>query len=344
MPDARFFSRSGPFTIEEIAKILGCELIGKGDKQIKDVAPLESANEGDISFVSDSIIANPKYKEDFKTSKASVCIIGEQQIPIAPPGMTLLVCDNTHVAYAAVVDMFYPKKALLLQGKISSNAFVSPGAKIAPNVTIEDYAYIEDDVEIGEGSYISSHVKISKGVKIGKNTHIAAQVTIEYSLIGDNVIIHPGVRIGQDGFGFAIGKTGIKKVQQLGRVIIGNNVEIGANSCIDRGAVSDTMIGDNTKIDNLVQIGHGVVIGRNCLIVAQVGIAGSTVIGDGVMLGGQSGILGHITIGNGAKIAAKSGVISDVGKGEAVGGYPSLPIRQWHRLTVILKKMIKNEK
>ena len=201
-------------------------------------------------------------------------------------------------------------------------------------------AHISEDVIIGEGCYIGENTYIGAGVKLGNECFIANNCSISYAVIGNNLVLHPGARIGQDGFGFAPSNSGITKVPQLGRVVIGNFVEIGANTCIDRGAIDDTIIGDHTKIDNLVQIGHNVNIGSHCIIVAQTGIAGSSHIGDGTMLGGQTGISGHVTVGKKVVLAAQGGIISDVADGEVLGGTPAVPIRQWHKQTIILKKLI----
>ncbi|WP_039456560.1 UDP-3-O-(3-hydroxymyristoyl)glucosamine N-acyltransferase [Candidatus Jidaibacter acanthamoebae] len=334
MPDSRFFKNKGSFSVMEIAQRFNCEVIGDKNRIIKDIATLENAKEGDISF-----LYNPKYIEQIKTTKASACIIDEKNIPVAPPHLTLLVTDSSYVLYAKITSLFYGAANLI--ANISSTAVIAKSAKIGENVTIEDFAFVGENAEIGDNAYIGAHTYIGNGVKIGDNSTIHPQAYLTYCTIGSNCIIHSGVKIGQDGFGFAVGKEGAEKVLQLGSVIVGNNVEIGANTCIDRGTIEDTVIGDNTKIDNLVQLGHNVVIGKNCFVVAQVGIAGSTKIGDGVMIGGQAGIAGHLNIGDGAKIAAKSGVMQDVEREQMVGGAPAMNIRDWHRITAMLKKMIK---
>jgi UDP-3-O-[3-hydroxymyristoyl] glucosamine N-acyltransferase len=340
MPDSRFFKSKGPFSVYDIAEHAGCELIGEPTTMISDIATLRAAQVGHLSFLNDSFLEQPRYKEEFKACKASACIVAEQHIPMAPEGMVLLVSDNAHDAYARVASKFYPAMYRSRTG-IASNTHIANTAHLGVGCVVEEFVYIGEDVDIGPGSYISAHSYIGDGVKIGANAKIYPSVTVMYAMLGDNVIIHPGARIGQDGFGYAVSKAGITKVPQLGRVIIGNNVEVGANTCIDRGAIEDTVIGDNCKFDNMVQVGHNVRVGNHCLIVAQSGIAGSAELHDGVMLGGQSGINGHIDIGAGAKIAARSGVVSNVKAGETVGGFPAIPIREWHRQTVTLKNMTK---
>ncbi len=266
-------------------------------------------------------------------------MVRQKFVDEAPSGMMLFTTEEPYFAYAKIAAAFYPGKPFM-KG-ISERAFVDSSAKLHPTVHIEDGAIIKAGAEIGEESKISSGTVIGESVLIGKNTFIGSNVTITNALIADNVIIHPGVRIGQDGFGFAPSATGLIKVPQLGRVIVENDVEIGANTCIDRGSGPDTIIGVGTKIDNLVQIGHNVKVGRNCIIVSQVGISGSTIIGDGAVIGGQAGLAGHIRIGAGAKIAAQSGVMHEIPQGQSYGGYPAVPIKDWHRQTVALKKMIK---
>ena len=198
---------------------------------------------------------------------------------------------------------------------------------------------VKSGVEIGENTFVGANTIIERGVSIGANSWIAPNVTLAYCLIGERVIIHTGVRIGQDGFGFAPGSPLHDKVPQLGRVIIDNDVEIGANTCIDRGALLDTEIGEGSKLDNLVQIGHNVKIGKGCLIAGQVGISGSSEVEDYVMVGGQAGIAGHLKIGVGANIAAQSGVIGDVSPGKSVIGFPALDARQFWKNIATLKKI-----
>lgn len=334
MADSRFFKKTrGSFSVAELAKLTKSNVIGDGELEIFDLATLTIAKKGELSFFS-----NPKYRNDFSNTKASTCICDEAAKDYAPAGVTLLINPNPYFAYAIVTNAFYG--CAPHAGNISQNSVIDDTASISAGVHISDFAVIGKNVKIGENSFVGHNVTICDGVEIGKNTKIMNNVTISHSIIGDNCTLFSGSRIGQDGFGYAPSTQGIIKVEQLGRVIIGNNVDIGANTTVDRGALEDTIIGDGTKIDNLVQIGHNVKIGRNCFIAAQTGIAGSTNVGDGVMLGGQVGISGHVNIGNKVMAAAQSGIISDIQDGITVGGYPALPIMQWHRITAMMKKMI----
>jgi UDP-3-O-[3-hydroxymyristoyl] glucosamine N-acyltransferase len=340
MADPIFFTNFGPFSLKEIAKISESILrfpAGSSRDQdflINDVAPMDSALEHVVTF-----LANKKYLDQLAKSAAGACFIEEKYIDKAPSGMVLLISDNPYKAYSLVANAFYPteKKKMFVGKNISVHSSATVGADhhIEPNVCIGA------NVVIGSNCYIGAGAVIADGVIIGDNAHISACVTISHAIIGDNVLIHPGVRIGQDGFGFASDRYGHYKVPQLGRVLIGNKVEIGANTCIDRGSGNDTIIEDGCMIDNLVQIGHNVKLGKNSVVVAQVGISGSTKLGDFVVVGGQVGIAGHLNIGAGAKIAAQSGVIKDIEVMEEQGGYPAIPIKQWHRQTIALKKLVK---
>lgn len=339
MPDLDFFNTIEPLSLEEVASIAGCKIHNKGNdnRKIKGVAPIDAASEHDVTFLS-----NKKYSDSLKASKAGACILHESSITKAPDGMALLVSDNPYASYAKIAAKFHPESNS--NGQISDRAIIDKTAKIGDNCSIEAGAFIGANVTIGKNSFISSGAYLNKGVTVGDNCHIGHAVTVSHSRIGNNVILHPGVRLGQDGFGYATEHGVHIKVPQLGRVIIEDNVEIGANSCIDRGAGPDTVIGQGTKIDNLVQIGHNVQTGRGCIIVSQVGVSGSTKLGDYVVLGGQAGLAGHLNIGSMANVAAQSGVMQDIAAKEIVGGSPSVPIKQWHRQTIALKKLINKKK
>ena len=342
----KFFIPRGPFTLMELAKIANCEIVipysevldtPVEEKLILNVATLGMATSSEISFLS-----NARYSELFKVTEAGACIIKDENIPIAPSGTVLLIHDDPYLAYAKIASKFYPKEVLSsisqLQHQINSSSKIHETAVIAPG------AFIGEGAEIGKDCIIHSNAYIGNGVIIGSSTIVYQGAIIQYALVGENCIIHPGVKIGQDGFGYASSKKeGIVKIPQIGGVIIGNNVEIGANTCIDRGALEDTIIGSGTKIDNLVQIGHNVIVGENCIIVAQVGIAGSTKIGDGAMIAGQAGISGHLSVGDNAVIAGGSGVTKNVADGTKVAGYPAINIQDWHRQVIFLKNSIKKQ-
>lgn len=314
MPDNRFFKNSGPCTLRDIAVLTGAVISGgEESRTIRDVAPLDRAGEEELSFFD-----NIKYLDAFTASKAGACFVREKFVPRAPKGMALLVTEAPYSAYAATAQKFYPEP---------------PGEGISPAAVIAKSAKLGKNVSIGAGTVIGESVEIGDGCRIGP------LCSITHTIMGRRALIHPGAHIGQDGFGFAPGPGGILKVPQLGRVLIGDDVEIGAGTCIDRGAGPDTIIGDGCKIDNLVQIGHNARLGKYVIITGQCGISGSTEVGDGVMLGAQSGLAGHIAIGAGAKIAARSGVMRDVPPGETYGGAPAVPIKEWRRQAAAVIKL-----
>ena len=340
MSDPQFFKNHGPFSLQKLAKIGGAEVAkaGNEDYSIEDVAPLKTANAHEISFLD-----NAKYKDDFKNTKAGACIIHPDMCEFAPKSTALLLSKSPYKSYALIAQAFYPNETPQ-KAIISEHAIVDAGAKIGENVTIADGAVVKKGAEIGAHSWIEENAVIGENVKIGTHSRVGVGATLSHCYIGDHSRVYTGVRIGQDGFGFAIDPAGHVKVPQLGRVIIGDHVEIGANTTIDRGAGPDTIIGDGTWIDNLVQIGHNVQIGRGCVIVSQVGISGSTVIEDFVAIGGQAGIAGHLRIGQGVRIAAQTGVMRDIPAGEEHMGSPSMPIRQQMKQVAMLKRLIKNNK
>jgi UDP-3-O-[3-hydroxymyristoyl] glucosamine N-acyltransferase len=338
MADPRFFHRAGPFTLGELSALSEARLFRSEEagRQCRDVAPLETAGPEDVSF-----LENRKYIEAFIHSRAGAAFVDEKAAEQAPIGMALLVTKEPYKAYALAAQAFYPPSQVFarraLSALIDSTAVVPEDCEIGPNVVIEP------GVRLGRRCRVGANTVIAARVEVGDDCRIGANVTLSHCLIGSRVVLHPGVRIGQDGFGFAPDPTAPIKVPQLGRVIIGDDVDIGANTTIDRGSGHDTVIGSGSMIDNLVQIGHNVVLGRCCILAGQVGISGSTRLDDFVMVGGQGGLAGHLHIGSGARIAAKSGLMRDVPAGETVCGSPAVPLTEFMRQTAVLQRLAKKK-
>jgi UDP-3-O-[3-hydroxymyristoyl] glucosamine N-acyltransferase len=341
-----FFSPHNGVSLRKLADHLGAELADEANAEIliRSVAPVHRAADGDICY-----ILSRKNLPELATCHASalICVPGLRSI--VPAHIPVILSSNPHAAFAMAGLFLYPQAArpdsvTSQSGGISPAAYVDPTAKLEANVTVEPMAVVGRGAEIGEGTLICAGAVIGANVKIGRNCTISAGASVICALIGNNVIIHNGARIGQDGFGYAPGAAGMVKIVQIGRVILQDHVEVGANSTIDRGAMDDTVIGEGTKIDNQVQIGHNVRIGRHSAIVSQVGIAGSANIGNGVQIGGQTGIKGHITIGDGVQIAAKSGVITDLPAGGRFGGIPVRPLWDFLRESAEISNRVERRK
>ena len=344
MTDPVFFDRAGPFTVAKIAAMADCVVPNgaEGGRLIGGVAPIDSAGPADLVFLD-----NPRYADDLARTRAGACLVAPRYAAKTPDGVVALVTPQPYRAFALVAAALFPQAArpgaIFAAPGLSPGAFVHPQARLEAGVTVDPGAVIGPGAEIGSGTVIAANAVIGPRVRIGRDCAIGPGASVIHALIGNRVILHGGVRVGQDGFGFAMGPKGHLKVPQVGRVVIQDDVEIGANSTIDRGANRDTMIGEGTKIDNLVQIGHNVVIGRHCVIVALVGISGSVTIEDFVAIGGQVGIVGHVTIGSGAQIAASSNVNSDVPARARWGGTPAKPVREWFREMTLLSTLAKRK-
>ena len=332
MTEPQFFVRPKGLTAQEIATLTGA-VAREGaalDRSVTGLATLDRAGPSDIAF-----LQSPKHAGLFATTRAGICLTTERYVTDAPARVAVLVTPQPYQAFVAVGQTLYPgamrPSSLLEASGVSPSAFVHPSARLESGVTIDPSAVIGPRAEVGAGTIIGPGAVIGPEVRIGRNCAIGASATIVHALIGDGVIIHAGARIGQDGFGYLLGEQGYKKVPQVGRVIIQNDVEIGANSTIDRGAIRDTVIGEGTKIDNLVQIGHNCEIGRHCVMAAHTGISGSVTVGDHVKMGGRVGVTDNLTIGDGAILTAATGATSNVPAGATWGGFPGRPWREWLR-------------
>lgn len=336
MADPRFYTVAPPRRLGELAKIASAEMPDRkaAQRSIRDVAPLHDAGPDEISFFD----GNPVYREAFARSRAGACIVGRAAPPEAGADTVLLVVDDPHRAYALIAQNFYPTVDEPPAGWTQP---VDPSANLGSGVALEPGAVVGPGAELGAGCRVSANAVIGPGVRIGRDGIIGPGASIRYCLAGDRLRVLAGTRIGEDGFGYAPGPEGHLKVPQLGRVIIGDDVEIGANTTIDRGSGPDTVIADGVIIDNLVQIAHNVQIGRNSVIVSQVGISGSTTVGENVVIGGQAGITGHLALGDGVKIAAQSGVMTDVPPGATFGGSPAQAQREWLKQVAMLRRLTK---
>ncbi len=334
MADQHFFSVAGPFELGALAETAEATLGAGADSsaRIYDVAPLDTATADHISFLD-----NRRYVTAFEQSRAGACIVHPDLAGQAPDGMALVLSDQPYMAFARVARLFYP--APEFEPGVSPRADVAPDAQLGEGCRIDGGVVIGAGCAIGARCHVAPNAVIGDGVVLGDDCRIGAGASLSHCLIGDRVMIYPGVRIGQDGFGFASGAGGHMRIPQIGRVIVHDDVEIGANSTVDRGSGPDTIIGAGCMIDNLVQIGHNVQMGRGCVIVAQVGISGSVKLDDFVVIGGQSGIAGHLSVGKGARIGARSGVMRDVEPGASLVGAPAMPSKAFFRQIAALRRL-----
>lgn len=336
MADPRFYDSTGPLSLAQIGQLASAELVAGADPAtlIHDVAPLDRATAGQISFCD-----TPRFLSTLQKTQASVVFVTGKLAPSVPRDVVALVCDRPALAFARTATRLYPDAGSLWPASQPPVLAIAPTARIGAGTVVAPGAFIGEGVEIGDRAVVGPGAVIGRGVQIGHATRIGPHVSISHALIGDNCIIHAGARIGQDGFGYVNSASGHFKIPQLGRVILQDHVEVGANTAIDRGALADTVIGEGTKIDNLVQIGHNNHLGRHCIIVSQVGMSGSCDIEDFVVMGGQVGVADHLKIGKGVQVAARGGVTRSLEAGKVYGGFPAKPVEQWRREVASLSRL-----
>lgn len=334
--DPRFFERAGPFTLAAVVDAAG----GKAPPRrimLRGVAPLGAATADDVTFC----LNTRKNLAALQATQAGAVIVHADMAAAVPDGSVAIVVGDPLVGWAQAAALFYPLPPA--RAGVHPSAVVDPTAQVDPTAEIGPLSVIGERAVIGARCRIGPLASVGAGVVIGHGVRIGSHASVSHALVGDRSYIYPGVRIGQDGFGFAMTPDGFHTVPQLGRVVIENDVEIGANSTIDRGAMEDTVIGAGTRIDNLVMIGHNVRVGRGCVLVAQCGISGSTVLEDHVVVAGQAGITGHLRIGSGSRIGAKAGVMGDVPPRSDVVGAPAQPAKVFFRELAVLRRIIRRE-
>jgi UDP-3-O-[3-hydroxymyristoyl] glucosamine N-acyltransferase len=341
----QFFPLKRAFTAREAAALVGAELSGTDLdlRSIISLASIEQATTGSLVFAD-----GRSYAEKLLSLPECTLICTELLAASAPDHVAVIITKRPQYAFSKIGRALFPEAVLPSSfcGDMGAHPVngVAASARIEAGVTIETGAIVGENVEVGTGSLIGANAVIGSGCKIGRDCIVGPNASIVHALIGNRVIIHSGARIGQDGFGYIAGDNGLEKMPHVGRVIIQDDVEIGANTAIDRGALDDTVIGEGTKIDNLVQIAHNVRIGRHCVITGHCGLSGSVVLGDRVMLGGRTGIADHVKIGDGAQVAAASGVMNDIPAGERWGGSPAQPLKDLFREVAIIRNMVREKR
>ena len=336
----RFFPRPKGLTVAEIATLTGSvpQPGAPADRRIDGIGPLDRAGPGELAFMQ-----NAKYEPQYAATHAGICLTTRRFAEAAPTHVAVLVTPAPYRAFVMVALALYPDSgrpsSLFDASGVSPSALVHPSARLKSGVVVDPAAVVGPRAEIGANTVIGPNAVIGPDVCIGRDCAIGAGATVSHALLGDRVVIHAGARIGQDGFGFIPDMRGPIKVPQLCRVVIQDDVDIGANTTVDRGALRDTVIGEGSKIDNLVQIAHNVQIGRRCLIAAQTGISGSTTVGDYVMMGGQVGVSDNLVIADGVMIAASSRVGYSLRKTARYGGTPAMPVREWFREIAAVRRL-----
>jgi UDP-3-O-[3-hydroxymyristoyl] glucosamine N-acyltransferase len=333
--DPRFFRRTGPHSLAAVVDAAGAEAPPRR-LMLHRIAPLQSATAEDVSFC----LNGRKHAAALAATQAAAVIVHPDMQAQVPDTAVAILASDPLVAWAKVAALFHPP-APVAPG-IHPSAVVAASARIDPTTEIGPLAVIGENVVIAARGRVGAMTVIGDGVEIGRDVRIGPQVSLSHALLGHRVQIFPGARIGQDGFGFAVTPEGFHTVPQLGRVLIEDDVEIGANTTIDRGTMDDTVIGAGTRIDNLVQVGHNVRIGKACVLVGQAGISGSSVLEDQVVLAGQAGIAGHVRIGAGARIGAQSGVMADVPPRSDMLGSPAQPVKLFFKEIATIRRWVRN--
>lgn len=341
MTELSFFRMASAVGVGDIAALCTARVEANGgnpEAQVTGIASAASCSAGQLAFVE-----GRRNRHLLDGIEAAAVLVSEDLLDHVPKGVVALVVRHPHQAFARVARAMYPSairpEPVTGENGISPKAFVHAQARLEKGVIVEAGAVVGAGAEIGAGTIVGPGAVVGPDCRVGRNCFIGAHTSLLATLAGNRVVIHPGARIGQDGFGYVPGAAGLEKVSQIGRVVLQDDVEIGANTTIDRGALGDTVVGEGTKIDNLVQIGHNVKIGRCCAIAAQCGISGSVTIGNYVMLGGRVGIADHLTIGDGVQLAAASGVMHDIPAGEKWAGAPAMPVKKFFRQTAALKNL-----
>ena len=344
MAQPTFFEQPPSSTLAELAALTKAHLVdpSRGGQSVKGLASLDEAGPMHLAFFD-----NLKYADQLASTRAGACLVSPRFETSVPAHVAVLRATQPFRAFVQIARELYgsalrPQSWFGVAG-IAPSAIIHPTARLEDGVIVDPLAVIGPDVEIGAGTVIGAGAIIGDGVRIGRDCNVGARSAIQCALIGNNVLIHPACSIGQDGYGFIFfGPDGHLKVPQTGRVLIQNDVEVGAGTTIDRGSLRDTVIGEGTKIDNQVQIGHNVTIGRHCLLAAQIGLAGSLTIGDNVALGAKVGINNHLHIGDGAQVTAMSGVKDDIPANGRWGGYFAKPTKQWFREIIAVERLVRD--